>query len=80
MQKWSFERHKYEPYSVPKEWSVRMYSDDMEEEINCAECGKVIRYGESYVSTVIHAHMRFGYAVCGECYGKEWERRKMYEG
>lgn len=79
MQKWSFEYHKYEPYSVPKEWSVRMFSDDMEEEVNCADCGKVIRYGESYVSTVIHTYMGFGYAVCGECYGKEWERRKIYE-
>lgn len=37
---WNYEKHKYEKYRVPVEWNIKIYTDNMEEVINCAHCGK----------------------------------------
>ena len=41
--------------------------------VKCAQCGKPVIYRESYTSRTIHSDYGFGYAVCPECYLKEWE-------
>lgn len=45
----------------------------MDEVVNCARCGKKIKYGDCYTSKQIHNDFGFGYAVCPECYEKEWK-------
>lgn len=70
MKKWNFETHQYEEYIVPLDWNVSMYETDMDKVVNCAECGKQIKYGESYTSVKIHDEVGFGYAVCYECHCK----------
>lgn len=75
MLKWNNEKGKYELYDVPADWQCKLYEDDMNQKINCASCGKEIRFGECYTSMEIHNVWGFGYAVCPECYQKEIERR-----
>lgn len=79
LRKWNYERHKYKDYEIPDEWNVKTYGNGMEEIINCCQCGKKIKFGDSYTSLEVHAKMGFGYSVCEKCYEKEFRRRKKYE-
>lgn len=63
MQKRNYAEKKYYPYQIPEDWNCKWYSQDMEEEINCASCGKVFPYWKSYTSRQIHSSMGFGYGV-----------------
>lgn len=78
LRKWNYEKHKYEPYKIPNNWSCKTYCDDMYEIVNCPHCGKEIEFGKCYTSMEIHTEHGFGYGVCEECYQKEWEKRKIH--
>lgn len=80
LQKWNFVTREYEYYPVPAEWETVVIAD-LDKEVNCAGCGKKLRYGECYCSTQIHTEFTgFGYAVCRDCYRKEWRERAAAEG
>lgn len=64
--KWLPKKHKYKKYRLPV--GSCLYSDDMEKEIACCQCGKIIKYGDSYTSRTIHTEMGIGFAECEECY------------
>ena len=70
--KWNRLLHRYEPYTIPEGWKCPLVSMDMDLPINCASCGKAIRFGEGFTSHVIHSDMGMGYSVCEECHEKEW--------
>lgn len=73
-QKWDFKARKYYDYDLPE--GVCLYSADMDKVIACAQCGKRILFGDSYPSRriyAIHSTHGFGYAVCEQCYDKEWK-------
>lgn len=74
--KWNYEKHEYDEYEVPKEWNVKLYSEDMKEIINCPHCGETLEYGNSYTSLEIHNYLGFGFAVCSKCYDEEWGRKR----
>lgn len=76
LQKWNYKKHKYEDYKIPNEWNVKTYGNGMEEIINCCQCGKKLKFGDSYTSLEVHTEMGFGYNVCEDCYEKEWKRRE----
>lgn len=71
MIKWNPITRTYAPYNIPADWNTPVYTDDMGEVINCAQCGKKITYGYSYTSRQVHTAIGFGYPVCRECYEKE---------
>lgn len=80
LRKWSYEDRVYRPYEIPDGWKVSSYEFDMETLVNCAQCGREIRYGDSYTSNEVHDPMLgFGYAVCADCYQKEMNRRMKAE-
>ena len=79
MEKWNFKLKKYEPYEVKKGWRVALWSDDMNLKINCANCGKEVKFGTTYTSMKIHNDFGLGYSVCSKCYEKEWKERELYE-
>ena len=78
LRKWNYETHEYDPIEVPDEWNISLYTDDMEEIVNCPHCGKELPYGETYTSKEIHNWVGLGYGVCEECYEKECKRRNVY--
>lgn len=77
--KWNYKTHKYDDYEVPDDWNVVLYSDDMEEVVNCPHCGKELLYGKTYTSKEIHNSFGLGFGVCEQCYNQEWDRRRKYE-
>lgn len=76
LNKWNYKTHEYNNYVVPDDWNVKTYSRDMNEKINCAQCGRKIKIGDSYTSLEIHTNIGFGYGVCEKCYEKEWKRKE----
>lgn len=71
--KFNFKTRRYTEYELPQ--FAKMYTPNMNEFIPCAQCGKRIRYGDSYTSLQIHNEMGLAYPVCHECYDKEWKER-----
>ena len=70
--KWNFKLHKYEDVQIDDKCS--MYEDDMDKIIKCPNCNKDVKFGDCYTSKQYHNDFGFGYAVCGECYEKEWKQ------
>lgn len=79
MKRWNCEKHKYEEYNVSSNWKCELYSTDLEELIDCANCGKSIKIEEKYRSIEIHTETGQEYAVCKRCFRDEWIRNKMSE-
>ena len=77
--KWNGGLHRYEPYYVDDDKRLCLYSEDMDLEIDCCQCLKPIKYGETYTSKEVHNGVGFGYAVCPKCYEEEWERRRVWK-
>lgn len=40
LEKWNYKTHKYEPHEIPDEWNCKLSCKDLDETINCANCGK----------------------------------------
>lgn len=76
LQKWNWDKREYEDCEIPDDWNCKVYSEDMDEIVNCAHCGKKIRFGDCYTSMEIHNKAGWGYAVCKDCYAEEWEKRR----
>ena len=77
LKKWNYSKHYYEPYMIPISWNCKTYCDDMDEAVNCVQCGRAIRFGEGYTSFEIQTGVGFGYCVCPACHEKEY--RKYYQ-
>ena len=81
IQKWDYSSHSYStiPLISRTPLNLKTYSEDINEMVNCCQCLKKIKYGDTYTSKEIHTDLGFGFAVCEDCYEKEWERKRKYE-
>lgn len=81
IQKCDYHSHSYFSIAITSRepLNIKTYSEDMNEIVNCAQCLKEIKIGDSYTSKEINTDLGFGFAVCEDCYEKEWERKKYYE-
>lgn len=75
LKRWNNSEAKYEPYFVPDEWDVRTLASDMDEVIQCVQCGTEIKAGMAYTSQEVHTAVGFGYMVCPKCHEMEMNRR-----
>lgn len=53
-------------------WDIEVYTDDWRHEVNCASCGRVTPFYDTYTSreqTTDNGY--FGLPVCCRCYGHE---------
>ena len=75
LQKWDYEQHKYLPYFAPADWKISLLSQDMDEFINCCQCGEEVKFGDTYTSQEIHTEVGFGYCVCEKCHEAEMIRK-----
>ena len=64
--RWNYKKNEYESYDLPD--GASFFEDDMNKEISCCQCGKKIKFGDSYTSRTIHTEGGFGYAECEDCY------------
>lgn len=67
--KWIDEKKEYIPYILPD--GACLYTDNMEQEIACCQCGKKVKFGDCYTSRTIHTKVGLGYAECEDCYCKD---------
>jgi hypothetical protein len=77
LRKWNPTKREYEPYEVPDDWHVSTYSENMDEVVNCAQCGREMTFGIGYTSRRVHTTGGFGYMVCEGCYGREREEERV---
>ena len=77
--KWDYRSHSYKKILIPSKYNLKIFSEDLNEIVNCAQCQKELPFGESYTSLEIHNHVGFGYCVCENCYEEEWKRRMKYK-
>jgi hypothetical protein len=75
LRKWNFNTHEYETFESPAK-ELALYKEYMKAQIDCANCGKRMVYGESYTSRTIHNSIGLGYPVCDDCYQEEWKAEK----
>ena len=75
LRRWNYKTHQYDPFPIPDDWEVWLISDDMNRIVNCASCGRKIRFGDSYTSMEVQTELGFGYPVCPACYKQEIRRR-----
>ena len=71
LRKWNFETHEYEPFEVPDDRRLVLYTENMAQEIDCTNCGKDMTYGDGYTSKTIHNPFGIGFPVCENCYESE---------
>lgn len=74
--RWNWRTHEYEPYITPPEWKIRLFSEDMDELVNCARCGIDLKYGDTLTSRELHNGLGLGYPVCDSCHEAEYARER----
>lgn len=74
--RWNYEKHRYEPWQLSP--TAALHKEDLEEIVDCCECGRQVKFGDCYTSLRVHNPIGLGYAVCEKCYEKEWEERRKY--
>ena len=80
LNRWNPVMKRYEPFTVPADRKVAVYATDMNTEVQCAECGKKMTFGEGYTSRWIHTQHGLGYCVCEECYNIELSTERKLRG
>lgn len=70
MQKRDHKIKEYKEYIISEDRHCPLRTD-MNEDVNCASCGQVQRFGNLYTSRIIHNDIWLWYGVCNECYCKE---------
>ena len=81
MQKWNLQQARYEEYTKPEDsgWYCPIYCNDLDEPVNCSECGKKLVYGDTFTSRFIHNKTGFGYPVCYECSEVEFKLEQEHK-
>ena len=80
LQRWDYTFHKYRQILIPVNWNCKLYSDNMDEIVNCPHCGKALQFGDTFASIEIHNDLGLGYGVCKECHKEELRRREVFKG
>lgn len=74
--KWNIKERRYEPYEIPDSWVCPMLTPNLDMPVNCASCGKAMRFGEGFTSHTIHGENGMGYSICEDCMKEEWAAEK----
>lgn len=75
--KWNNWTKRYDVYDIPEDWNTPLYSDDDNEIVNCAQCGRKLKFGDAYNSKEVHSRHGMSYPVCQDCYIGECSRMRM---
>lgn len=77
VRKYDVEKREMIDWYIPREWRTALWNTNMNDIVNCAQCGKELKYGDCYTSRELMNGAGLGYGVCGACYQKE--RRRLEE-
>lgn len=80
--KWNMETRKYDLSPdlshLDSGSNVKLFTPDMDEQVNCISCNSPMTFGNGYTSRVYHNPYGFGFPVCHECYQKEKEEEYQF--
>lgn len=65
-----YDRHGNEVILDSHRKIMPLFTTNMDELMQCVNCGKFIKYGDGYTSKRYFSGMGFGYLECKECYFK----------
>ena len=75
--KWNYKDGDHYLYKLPEKAATYR---DMNDEVQCASCGKLLKFGDCYTSYEIQTlDFGMGYGVCEECYDEEIKRRLEFD-
>lgn len=75
IRKWDYKTKQYIAYITPAT-IISVYSDDLDQPVDCANCGLRMTYAVGYTSKTLHNMAGFGFSVCEKCYKEECEEEK----
>ena len=68
IQKWNEKIKEYEPCEIPNDWKIPLLCDNIDEIINCVNCGCKMTFGDGYTSQRYHNNFGMGYYECEKCH------------
>lgn len=77
LRKWDYAEKDYKPFISPAKTLI-LVSDDMDDIVDCANCGQQVKYGDTYTSKTIHKSFGIGFPVCEKCYEEEIRERELH--
>lgn len=66
--KYDLKTNSCKEHTVPSDWKIATYCDDMDEIVNCVSCGSELKFGFGYSSRRYYSKGGFGYCECENCY------------
>lgn len=69
--KWNFDKHEYEEVEISDDCCI--FTENMQQMVECPSCGQKHKFGAGYASRQYHNRYGFAYSVCEKCYDKELE-------
>lgn len=71
IRKYDVEKREMIDWDVSREWRLALWNTNMDEIVNCAQCGVKLKYGDCYTSRELMNGAGLGYGVCMRCYQEE---------
>lgn len=68
IRKWNESKKDYDVVKIPDEWNVPLKSKDMNEIVNCVNCGCKMKFGDGFQSKRYHDVSGAAYSECTKCF------------
>lgn len=77
--KYNQSKRAFERVKLPDNWKCLTFKDILDTTVNCANCGKLIKYADTCVSRELFKGNidGTGYAVCKDCFRREVRRKEI---
>lgn len=68
IRKWNENKMDYDVVTIPDSWNVPLHCDNMDEIVNCVNCGRKMKYGDGFTSKRYYNVAGKSYSECRECF------------
>ena len=68
IRKWNENKKDYDDVTIPDEWKTPIFSNNMDETVNCVNCGREMRFVEGFTSKRYHNRTGAAYSECQKCF------------
>lgn len=68
IRKWNENKKDYDDVTIPDEWKTPLICMNMDETVNCVNCGREMKFGEGFTSKRYHHKSGAAYSECKKCF------------
>lgn len=68
IRKWNENKKDYDVVQIPDSWNVPLHCNNMDEIINCVNCGCKMKFGDGFQSKRYHNVAGMSYSECKKCF------------